>query len=148
MEDTKEIFTIGFAKKSAENLIIRLKKYNISKILDVRLSPNSQQSGYAKQDTLEYILRLNGIKYMHNVSLAPTKEILDDYRKDGNWGKYEYNFNLLLNERKSNIKIDFDDGENRRVCLLCTESEPNKCHRRLVAEYLAKQLNNLKIYHI
>ena len=66
MDEEKLVFTIGFAKKSAENLIIKLKNNNITKILDIRLSPNSQQAGYAKQDTLEYILRLNGIKYEHN----------------------------------------------------------------------------------
>ena len=148
MEDSKEIFTVGFAKKSAEDLIIKLKNYNISKILDVRLSPNSQQSGYAKQDTLEYILRLNSIKYEHNALLAPTKQILKGYRKDKDWEKYEKSFNLLLDKRKSRIMINFDNLEDRRICLLCTESEPNRCHRRLVAEYLAKQLKDIQINHI
>jgi uncharacterized protein (DUF488 family) len=148
MDEIKEIFTIGFAKKSAEDLINKLKTNNVTKILDVRLSPNSQQSGYAKQDTLEYILRLNGIKYEHNALLAPTKQILKDYRKDKDWEKYEKSFNLLLDERKSRIKINFDNIEDRRICLLCTESEPNRCHRRLVAEYLAKQLKDIQINHI
>ncbi len=144
----KEIFTIGFAKKSAEDLIKKLKMHNITKILDVRLSPKSQQSGYAKQETLEYILRLNSIKYEHDALLAPTKEMLDNYRKEGDWEKYEKSFNLLLEKRKSNIKINFDGGENGRICLLCTEAEPNTCHRRLVAEYLANKLKNIKIIHI
>ncbi len=148
MYGEKIVFTIGFAKKSAENLIIKLKNNNITKILDIRLSPNSQQAGYAKQDTLEYILRLNGIKYEHNSFLAPTKQILQEYRKDGNWEKYEKDFNLLLEKRKSNLKINWDDKENRRICLLCTEAEANKCHRRLVAEYLAKELKEIKVIHI
>lgn len=129
-------------------MINKLKTSNVTKILDVRLSPNSQQSGYAKQDTLEYILRLNGNKYEHNALLAPTKQILDDYREEKDWEKYEKSFNLLLNERKSSIKINFDNVENRRICLLCSESEPNRCHRRLVAEYLAKQLKDIQINHI
>lgn len=148
MDEMKEIFTIGFAKKSAEDLISTLKTNNVTKILDVRLSPNSQQSGYAKQDTLEYILRLNGIKYEHNALLAPTKQVLEDYRKDKDWEKYEKSFNLLLDERKPSIKINFDNVENRRLCLLCTESEPNRCHRRLVAEYIVKQRKDIQINHI
>ena len=148
MEEEKLIFTIGFTKKTAEDLIKKLKSNNITKILDIRLSPNSQQAGYAKQDTLEYILRLNGIKYEHNIFLAPTKNILEEYRREGNWEKYEKDFNLLLNERKSNLRINWDDKENRRICLLCTESEPNKCHRRLVAEYLSKELKDIKAIHI
>ncbi len=146
MDEVKEVFTIGFAKKSAEDLINKLKINNITKILDVRLSPNSQQSGYAKQDTLEYILRLKGIKYEHNAQLAPTKEILDKYRKEGSWETYEKDFNLLIEKRKLNIKFNFDREEN--ICLLCTEPEPDKCHRRLVAEYLARELKNIKIIHI
>lgn len=148
MDEKKEVYTIGFAKKSAEDLINKLKSHTITKILDIRLSPNSQQAGYAKQDTLEYILRLNGIKYEHNILLAPTKEILEHYRKEGDWEKYEINFNLLLEHRKSSLKINLDDKENERICLLCTESEHNKCHRRLVAEYLAKKLKNITIIHI
>ncbi len=148
MDEEKVIFTIGFAKKSAEDLIKKLKSNNITKILDIRLSPNSQQAGYAKQDTLEYILRLNSIKYEHNSLLAPTKQILEEYRKDGNWEKYEKDFNLLLENRKSNLKINWGYEENRRICLLCTEAEANKCHRRLVAEYLAKELKDIKVIHI
>ncbi|KCZ70902.1 hypothetical protein ANME2D_02928 [Candidatus Methanoperedens nitroreducens] len=148
MDEKKEIFTVGFAQKSAEDLIKTLKSNNITKILDIRLSPNSQQAGYAKQDTLEYILRLNDIKYEHNALLAPTKGILEHYRKEGDWEKYEKNFNLLLEHRKSNLKINLDDKENGRICLLCTEPEHSKCHRKLVAEYLAKQLKNVTIIHI
>ncbi len=148
MDEETLLYTIGFTKKSAENLVNKLKSNNVTKILDIRLSPNSQQAGYAKQDTLEYILRLNGIKYEHNSLLAPTKEILEEYRKEGNWEKYEKDFNLLLEDRKSNVKINWDHEENKRICLLCTESEPNKCHRRLVAEYLAKELKAIKIIHI
>ncbi len=148
MDEESLLYTIGFTKKSAEYLVNKLKGNNVTKILDIRLNPNSQQAGYAKQDTLEYILRLNGIKYEHNNSLAPTKEILEEYRKEGNWEKYEKDFNLLLEKRKSNVKINWNHEENKRICLLCTESEPKKCHRRLVAEYLAKGLKDIKIIHI
>ena len=36
----------------------------------------------------------------------------------------------------------------RVPCLLCSEAKPDKCHRRLVAEYWAAHLPGLRIVHL
>ena len=40
------------------------------------------------------------------------------------------------------LKI-LDDG-----CLLCSETTPDQCHRRLLAEYLKEKIPGLEIRHI
>ena len=87
------------------------------------------------------------IKYTYISCLAPTKDILDAYKKkEICWSEYEENFNLLLNERQVEKKIDMQILNN--ACLLCSEEFAEKCHRRLVAEYLKKYCNEIEIIHI
>ena len=142
------IFTIGFTKKSAEKFFGLLSKAGVKRIVDVRLSNVSQLAGFAKRDDLRYFARqLGSVDYVHLPELAPTKEILDEYRKDGlDWARYESKFLSLMRERrieKSVSKSLLEEG-----CLLCSEDKPHNCHRRLVAEYLAEAWGHVEITHL
>lgn len=85
------LFTIGFTKKSAEGFFTKLSEGGARRVVDVRLNNVSQLAGFAKRQDLEYFLReLCGIDYVHLPELAPTKEMLDGYKKHkGGWEKYE-----------------------------------------------------------
>ena len=85
---------------------------------------------------LKYFLKtLGGIEYCHQPELAPTQDILDQFKKKkGEWTDYETRFLDLMAQRKIDERLDpsiFEDG-----CLLCSEARPHHCHRRLVVEYL------------
>ena len=131
-----KLYTIGFTKTSAKNFFERLKKADVKKIVDVRLHNNSQLAGFAKQDDLKYFLfELGAIGYEHISILAPTEDILSEYRKlKGGWDKYEANFIKLMKDREIEKKID--PASFHESCLLCSEDTPHRCHRRLIAEYL------------
>ena len=77
-----KIYTIGFTKKSARRFFDLLQASGARRIVDVRLNNSSQLSGFAKQDDLAYFLReLCEMEYVHLPQLAPTQDILSDYRK-------------------------------------------------------------------
>ena len=77
-----KLFTIGFTKKSAKEFFELLTNNDIKKLIDIRLNNVSQLAGFSKGNDLKYFLKeLCGIQYSHNVNLAPTKDILDDYKK-------------------------------------------------------------------
>lgn len=142
-----KIFTIGFTKTTAQCFFTRLEKAGVKKIVDVRLNNVSQLSGFAKRDDLRYFAnKICGIEYLHVPKLAPTKEILDKFKKrGGDWGEYERNFFKLMEERRiENIDRNIFDGG----CLLCSEDKPHHCHRRLVAEYLKQHWGNVEIIHL
>ena len=71
-----------------------------------------------------------------------------EYRKEGDWNLYESRYIRLLEERGVSESIDrevFGDG----VVLLCSERTPEKCHRRLAAEYLkANGFPGAEILHL
>ena len=76
------ILIIGFTKKSAEKFFESLKKAKARHVVDVRLNNVSQLAGFSKKKDLEYFLEnLCHMDYVHVPSLAPTKDMLDDYKK-------------------------------------------------------------------
>ncbi|MBW1800150.1 MAG: DUF488 domain-containing protein [Deltaproteobacteria bacterium] len=142
------LFTIGFTKKSAETFFTKLSRAGVKRVIDIRLNNVSQLAGFAKRDDLRYFLKsLCDMDYIHLPAFAPTKDIMDAYRKnEEDWAVYEERFLDLLSKRKveEGISRDLLDGG----CLLCSEDKPDRCHRRLVAEYLGKKLGNIEIRHI
>lgn len=142
------VFTIGFTKKTAEQFFTRLKQPGLLRLIDVRLNNVSQLAGFAKRDDLRFFLqRICGIDYIHAPALAPTKDLLNEYKKNGgDWASYERKFLNLMTERRieKNMLITVIDGG----CLLCSEATPEHCHRRLVAEYLRDQWHDLEIKHL
>jgi len=143
-----KIFTIGFTKKKAEKFFTELCNAGVKRVIDIRLNNVSQLAGFAKKDDLRYFLKtICDIDYIHMPELAPTKDILDEYKNNGeDWTVYEKNFIDLIEKRKIEKKITKDILDN--ACLLCSEDKPDHCHRRLVAEYLNKKMGNVKIEHI
>jgi uncharacterized protein (DUF488 family) len=149
MSNSIQLYTIGFTQKSAQDFFGLLAANQIQVLVDIRLKPNSQLGGFAKQRDLPYFLQsLINCDYVHNLDMAPTADLLGDYRHDGDWGHYERGFTRLLNERALITTLDRHWWESHRTCLLCSEHEPDFCHRRLVAEYLASHWKTIDIHHL
>jgi uncharacterized protein (DUF488 family) len=142
-----KLFTIGFTKTSAESFFSRLSKANVKKLVDVRLNNVSQLAGFAKKEDLKFFTKsICNIGYEHIPELAPTKDMLDEYKKSkGAWSTYAQKFVDLMARRKiENIdRARLDEG-----CLLCSEDKPHHCHRRLVAEYLKEKWSDVEIQHL
>ena len=147
---TIKVFTIGFTKKTADVFFKKLKQSSAKRIVDVRLNNISQLAGFAKKNDLIYFLKeIAGMDYIHLPDLAPTKNILDEYKKNkGEWSIYEYKFMKLMEQRG----IEKQDIKNiiHQSCLLCSEHEADYCHRRLVIEYLKKKWTDetLQVVHL
>jgi uncharacterized protein (DUF488 family) len=143
-----KVFTIGFTQKSAESFFSRLRKSGARRVVDVRLNNISQLAGFAKKQDLQFFLKeICGMEYVHVPELAPTQSMLDEYKKKkGDWSLYEGRFLDLMRERQVEHTVPQDvisDG-----CLLCSEDQPDRCHRRLVAEYLKGQWGDVDIRHL
>lgn len=144
-----EVYTIGFTKRTAAEFFGALKRAGVKRLLDVRLNNSSQLAGFTKKDDLPFFLKeICGAEYVHEPLLAPTQELLKDYRKkNGSWQEYERRFVQLMGQRKIEEKIDrrlFDVP----TVLLCSETTAEHCHRRLVVEYLGKKWGGVKAVHL
>ncbi|MCX6133016.1 MAG: DUF488 domain-containing protein [Ignavibacteriales bacterium] len=143
-----KLFTIGFTNKSAEKFFGLLTKNGVRKVIDTRLNNVSQLAGFSKGSDLQFFLsQIGDINYEHRIDLAPTKELLSGYRaKEMTWANYEEQYLKLLKTRDIAGKMVFEGLD--KSCLLCSEHEPDKCHRRLLAEYLQSLRNDIEIVHL
>lgn len=143
-----KLFTIGFTQKSAERFFKLLEQAGVRRVVDVRLNNSGQLAGFSKKDDLIFFLReLGGIEYVHVPDLAPTKDILDAYKKHkGSWPVYEREFLSLMEKRRIDESVAKDIVD--QGCLLCSEHKPHHCHRRLVAEYLAGKWGGIETQHL
>ena len=125
-----------------------MKDTGIKRLLDVRLNNASRLAGFARRADLPFFLeRLCSAEYLHEPRLAPTREILDAYRKGGGWPGYEMAFLNLLRERRVEETLNRDLFEVPTV-LLCSEATPEHCHRRLVVEYLDREWDGIRAVHL
>ena len=125
-----------------------MKDTGIERLLDVRLNNVSQLAGFARRADLPFLLeRLCGAEYLHEPRLAPTREILDAYRKGGGWASYEENFLKLMRERRVEKTLDRNLFDVPTV-LLCSEAGAEHCHRRLVLEYLDREWGGIRTVHL
>jgi len=146
--DEITIYTIGFSKKSAETFFDKIEAAGVRRVIDVRRRNTSHLAGFTKRDDLRFFLRrVADIDYVHIPELAPTDDLLDDYLKRRvDWPTYERRFNKILATRS--IETLVTTARLANACLLCSEASPDKCHRRLVAEYLRRRWGNVNIVHL
>jgi uncharacterized protein (DUF488 family) len=149
---TSTIFTIGFTKKTAEEFFRLLQEARVQKLIDIRENRVGQLAGFAKYPDLAFFLdRILGIAYDYQPIFAPSPEIRTAYRKTRDWAQFEKSFLKLMRQRRVLDHVDSASFEGK-VALLCSEAEPDKCHRRLVAEMLAKhwtsQGHQIEVKHL
>ncbi len=145
-----KLYTIGFTQKSAQEFFSLLRDHGVQQLIDIRIRPQGQLSGFARKADLPYFLHelADRCKYLYLPVLAPTEELMKEYRKDGDWVRYAERFEALLDERNIPAGLDRSIFETAPGCLLCSESTPEHCHRRLVAERLARHWPDVEIIHL
>ena len=144
-----DLYTIGFTHKSAQDFFGLLKGAGIRRVLDVRLSNTSQLAGFTKMQDLPYFLdALCGADYVHEPLLAPTRELMERYRK-GKSSREEFRagYLRLLAERRVAERLERKVLEGP-TALLCAETDAAQCHRSFAAEYLARRWPDLKPVHL
>jgi len=141
------VLTIGFTKESARQFFETVGRAGARRLVDMRLNNSSQLAGFTKRDDLEYFLdAILGIGDVHEPLLAPTPELLSTFQKERrSWSWYEEEFLPLMRERRIHEQVprELIDG----AVLLCG-AKPDRCHRRLVAEYLAGHRGGMEIAHL
>ena len=145
-DHTVNLYTIGFTQKPARTFFALLRESGARRLVDVRLNSGGQLSGFAKAEDLIFFLReLCSMDYAHMPELAPTREMLDAYRKGHrHWPTYEREFLALMEERRIADTVDRESLSD--AVLLCSENTPDRCHRRLVAEHLQQSWEEVNVF--
>ena len=143
-----KLLTIGYEGREIDEFINRLKRFNISRLIDVREIPLSRKRGFSKSALRERREDEN-IEYVHVKALGSSSTIRNKLKSDRD---YDYFFKAYSNYLSQNMEVLIEvyqfisDGIN---CIMCYERMPEKCHRSTVADKIKEyDGNGLKIKHI
>ncbi|MEK7476340.1 MAG: DUF488 domain-containing protein [Candidatus Coatesbacteria bacterium] len=160
------IYTIGTSRKKPEEFYTMLRSHRIERVIDIRFRNTSPRYGYAREKVLQAELaRSLGCAYVHMLELAPNKELLDAFKsatvpKKGPsrelkkaaiahaWAKYAHQFAPLMHSRNVFILVGPGLFREKRTVLLCACPDERICHRRLVAQMLARRWGNTIVRHL
>lgn len=143
-----KLFTIGSSGKTSEKFFQAMIDNNVKTVIDIRLKPNGGLLGFTKKQDLPYLLKtIADIEYVYREDCAPTKDLLNGYQIEKiTWSEYRKHYLKTIKDR--DVIGGFTKKLLNRACLLCSELEPDHCHRKILAEYLAKNYEGIVVAHL
>jgi uncharacterized protein (DUF488 family) len=129
-----KLFTIGYGGRTAAELLDLLKSHGVRTVVDVRLRPDRASMGvFVKSKTpdkgIQKILSEAGLEYQSVVELGNLFLDFEDW---------ENRYRTLL-DRCGDLFVARLEALAAPLCLLCAEKRAADCHRRLIADYLARK---------
>jgi uncharacterized protein (DUF488 family) len=133
------IYTIGYEGAGIGAFVETLQQAGVELVLDIRAAPVSRKKGFSKAP-LSAHLEEAGIAYRHLRGLGTPKRGRDAAHA-GDRETFERIFLAHMNEPEALLDLGeaIRLGEERPICLLCLERDPEQCHRLIVAERMAEQ---------
>jgi len=139
MPDAPPIFTIGYEKRSIDDLIWLLQARHVECVVDVRLTPASRRPEFAKK-RLCSALESAGIAYEHRPALGNPLAIRDIYFSGDAEGGHRQFREHLGNGAGAALDDLAESIGSQTVALLCLERDAHRCHRSVVASMAAERL--------
>ncbi|MGO4573794.1 DUF488 domain-containing protein [Microvirga sp. 2TAF3] len=135
-----QVFTIGYEGADMDRFLATLKDAGVAAIADVRAVALSRKRGFSKS-ALRDALAHQGIGYEHFIRLGTPKEGRQAARaSDAALMKKIYCDEVLATEEgQQSLEELAALAKKQPICLLCFERDPAICHRRILAQRLAKR---------
>lgn len=145
-DDLIPIYTIGYGKRSIEELIEQLNRYGIQFVVDIRSAPYSRYKPEFSKDALEASLDAAGIRYVFMGDLLGGRPS-DPSCFDAN-GKVDYE-SVKTKEfyQKGIARIQNAFDQQQTLTLMCSEGKPDECHRSKLIGVSLEELG-IPVLHI
>lgn len=126
------LFTVGYGGRTPSELVDILTTNKIDWVVDVRARPGAYMAMLRAGDAMALLLRPR-IRYKW-------LQRLGNFHKDLK-GYHVYMETARGMEAINDLVARCEFVSATRVCLLCCERDPRKCHRTIVANTVANTLN-------
>ena len=137
------IVSIGYERRTLDELISLLRLHDVEVLVDVRLTPVSRKQGFSKSALAEALGRA-GIHYRHERELGNPKDNRDAFRRGLKSARRRYSQHLQ-NGASTVYREVIDLVHTARPALLCVERELAECHRSCILETAQGDIPNLRI---
>mgnify|MGYP006299300959 CR=1 FL=1 len=129
-----KLYTIGYGGRTPEEFLELLNRHSIRTVVDVRLRPDRSSMGtYVKAKDpykgIEGWLNRAGVQYFSFIELGNLFLEFDDWQI--RYRNLMERAGDLLTERLREVPPPF--------CLMCAEKSADRCHRAILASYLAER---------
>jgi uncharacterized protein (DUF488 family) len=142
--DRTGIITIGYEGLSIDEFLMKLIQEKVQVLADVRKNPWSMKFGY-KKFSLNSFCNNIGIDYINYPSLGISGIHRKNLKSKRDYDALFNRFRVELIKKENELKNLKHIGEERRIALMCFEQDPAYCHRRILAEELAKMGSEVTI---
>lgn len=139
------LWTIGYERLLAPQLVAELEAAGIRRLIDVRFRPQSRRPGLSKT-RLGELLAEHGIFYEHRRTLGTPPDIRWLY-KGGRVAEGADRFRVHIEAtaaRELDVLAAALDAAPA-TALLCLEADPAACHRRVLTDRLRARRPDLEI---
>jgi uncharacterized protein (DUF488 family) len=140
------LHTIGYEGSSIGDFLATLENVGIDILIDVRELPISRKPGFSKSALAEHLAG-RGIDYLHLKGLGDPKAGRAAAR-EGRLHEFRRIFRAHLRSEMAQVDMrrGIEAAKDRMACLLCFEQDHSQCHRRLVAEEMARTASFLLVH--
>jgi len=146
--EAPELLTIGYEGLKIDDFVVRLKQFNVSRLIDIREIPLSRKPGFSKDKLIER-LKKEKIEYLHIKELGSPSDMRNKLKSNLDYMNFFEEYDKYLSQN-----IEIIEGVNQFIsdginCIMCFERFPDKCHRSVVASKIKEFIGNgLQIRHI
>lgn len=146
-----DVYTIGHSNHTVKEFISLLEEYNIELLIDVRSFPGSKYVPQFNKEQMKIWLTKNNIKYRHLAELGgrrnknyEIKESLVDGWKNPAFKNYAAY--TLSEPYDAGIERLIKLLSENKVCYMCSEAVPWRCHRLIISNTLVSK--GINVFHI
>lgn len=144
-----DIYTIGHSTHDKDKFINMLHQNQINILVDIRSYPGSKKFPQFNKELMSIWLKSNNIKYKHIPQLGGRRRKLKIESHNQAWKNVSfknYADYTLLKEFDNGLNELLDLAWDNRVCYMCSEAVPWRCHRSIVSDNLVAR--GVSVYHI
>ncbi len=125
VKNPSKIWSMGYGSLPKERFLTLIKENGINILIDLRRWPTSKLSHF-KKESLDIALQTIGVRYIW------LGDKLGGFRRGG------YPKHMKTQDFEDGVRLIISLSEEGKVCLLCLEPDPKRCHRRHITDHLSK----------
>jgi uncharacterized protein (DUF488 family) len=142
------VLTIGHSTRTLEEFIDLLKAHGVDCLVDIRTVPRSRRNPQFNLESLPGSLASAGIEHLHMRDLGGLRHARPGspntgWRTPGFQGYADY---MQTPQFEAALKELVDRAGRSRLCVMCAEAVPWRCHRSLLSDALT--VRGVSVEHI
>jgi uncharacterized protein (DUF488 family) len=142
--DGNGVYSIGYEGKSIDEFLMELIQEKVQVLVDVRNKPWSMKFGF-KKHTLKSFCKGLEIEYINLPDLGISGSFRKKLETKKDYDALFKRYKRSISKKEDELKTLKDMADKKRIALMCFESNPEYCHRAIIAKKLAKMRAEVEI---